>query len=119
MIVFGLLSSVFDVLTFITLRLGFHASATLVGFCGARRGLSAARESDPSRQQTGCPACALMPRFAPSVPRGASDRSGHLRPAQLAGAQAMGRRFYGRGGNCCSAQVLPSGSLKVTNEPHG
>jgi hypothetical protein len=32
MIVFGLLSSVFDILTFITLRLGFHASATLVGF---------------------------------------------------------------------------------------
>jgi len=29
MIVFGLLSSVFDILTFITLRLGFHASATL------------------------------------------------------------------------------------------
>jgi len=29
MIVFGLLSSVFDILTLITLRLGFHASATL------------------------------------------------------------------------------------------
>ena len=29
MIVFGLLSSVSDILTFITLRLGFHASATL------------------------------------------------------------------------------------------
>jgi hypothetical protein len=29
MIVFGLLSSVFDILTFITLRPGFHASATL------------------------------------------------------------------------------------------
>jgi hypothetical protein len=29
MIVFGLLSSVFDIPTFITLRLGFHASATL------------------------------------------------------------------------------------------
>jgi hypothetical protein len=29
MIVFGLLSSVFDILTFLTLRLGFHASATL------------------------------------------------------------------------------------------
>ena len=29
MIVFGLLSSVFDMLTFLTLRLGFHASATL------------------------------------------------------------------------------------------
>jgi hypothetical protein len=26
---------------------------------------------------------------------------------------------YGRGGNSCSAQVLPSGSLNVTNEPHG
>jgi len=29
MIVFGLLSSVFDILTFLTLRLGFHASAAL------------------------------------------------------------------------------------------
>ena len=29
MIVFGLLSSVFDILTFLTLRLGFQASATL------------------------------------------------------------------------------------------
>ena len=29
MIVFGLLSSVFDILTCLTLRLGFHASATL------------------------------------------------------------------------------------------
>jgi P-type Mg2+ transporter len=29
MIVFGLLSSVFDILTFITPRPGFHASATL------------------------------------------------------------------------------------------
>jgi Mg2+-importing ATPase len=29
MIVFGLLSSVFDILTFPSLRLGFHASATL------------------------------------------------------------------------------------------
>jgi len=29
MIVFGLLSSVFDILTFLTLRLGFHVSATL------------------------------------------------------------------------------------------
>jgi hypothetical protein len=27
--------------------------------------------------------------------------------------------FYGRAGTCCSAHVLPSGSLKVTNEPHG
>ena len=35
MIVFGLLSSVFDILTFLTLRLGFHASATLSrsGWC--------------------------------------------------------------------------------------
>ena len=24
-----------------------------------------------------------------------------------------------RAGSCCSAQVLPSGSLKVTKEPHG
>ncbi len=27
--------------------------------------------------------------------------------------------IYGRGGTCCSAHVLPSGSLKVTNDPHG
>jgi hypothetical protein len=50
--------------------------------------------------------------------RGAGDRSGPLRSAQLAAARPW-EGVYGRGGNCCSAQVLPSGSLKVTNEPHG
>jgi hypothetical protein len=30
-----------------------------------------------------------------------------------------GIAFYGRGGSCCNVQVLPSGSLKVTKEPHG
>jgi hypothetical protein len=29
------------------------------------------------------------------------------------------RSGYRRAGTCWSAQVLPSGSLKVTNEPHG
>jgi len=36
----------------------------------------------------------------------------------FAARQGMGL-FYGRGGSCWSAHVLPSGSLKVTNEPHG
>jgi hypothetical protein len=36
----------------------------------------------------------------------------------FAARQGMGV-FYGRGGSCWSAHVLPSGSLKVTNEPHG
>ena len=36
----------------------------------------------------------------------------------FAARQGMGV-FYGRGGSCCSVHVLPSGSLKVTNEPHG
>jgi len=35
MIVFGWPSSVFDILTFITLRLGFHASATLLATVGS------------------------------------------------------------------------------------
>ena len=35
MIVFGLLSSVSGILTFITLRLGFHASATLFAAVGS------------------------------------------------------------------------------------
>jgi hypothetical protein len=34
MIVFGLLSSVFDILTFLTVRLGFHASAALSAAAG-------------------------------------------------------------------------------------
>src|SRR5215831_3714878 len=29
------------------------------------------------------------------------------------------RHAYPQAGSCCNAQVLPSGSLKVTNEPHG
>jgi hypothetical protein len=41
-----------------------------------------------------------------------SCRAAHVRRGR---AQA----FYDRGGSCWSAQVLPSGSLKVTNEPHG
>jgi hypothetical protein len=45
-------------------------------------------------------------------------------PPDLLGARPVQseldrKALYGRGGNCCSAQVLPSGSLKVTNEPHG
>ena len=38
---------------------------------------------------------------------------------QLAGDRAARKASYRHDGNCCSAQVLPSGSLKVTNEPHG
>jgi hypothetical protein len=43
------------------------------------------------------------------------------RPARPLRAFSRGRAqaFYGRGGSCWSAHVLPSGSLKVTNEPHG
>src|SRR5215467_6029859 len=31
----------------------------------------------------------------------------------------VGVLAYAHGCSCCNAQVLPSGSLKVTNEPHG
>ena len=45
-------------------------------------------------------------------------------PARMPGegsesSHARREAFYRHCGNCCSAQVLPSGSLKVTNEPHG
>lgn len=36
----------------------------------------------------------------------------------FAARQGMGV-LYGRGGSCWSAHVFPSGSLKVTNDPHG
>jgi hypothetical protein len=44
------------------------------------------------------------------------------RPGARAMAFGLGRAArsgYRRAGTCWSAQVLPSGSLKVTNEPHG
>ena len=61
----------------------------------------------PSRKHT------HMPRVVPSgleVPAIGVDLAG--------GALSRRKAFYRRG-TCCSAQVLPSGSLKVTNEPHG
>jgi hypothetical protein len=56
----------------------------------------------------------LMKIYAsPSCPENArSWRAAHVWRGR---AQA----FYDRGGSCWSAHVLPSGSLKVTNEPHG
>jgi hypothetical protein len=44
--------------------------------------------------------------------------AGYVSPGAADRAGAAGRG-YGRAGNCWSAQVLPSGSLKVTNEPQG
>jgi hypothetical protein len=49
MIVFGLLISVFDILTFITLRLEFHASATLFVAAG-----SSNRPSPNSPSRSSC-----------------------------------------------------------------
>jgi hypothetical protein len=39
--------------------------------------------------------------------------------AALRMRRGRAQAFYDRGGSCWSAHVLPSGSLKVTNEPHG
>jgi hypothetical protein len=64
-------------------------------------------------------AAAGRPRHRPGLARRRSpDGRGRAAPVAADRDGAAGRG-YGRGGTCWSDQVLPSGSLKVTNEPHG
>jgi hypothetical protein len=63
------------------------------------------------------------PTFANWVSSRASLDRNKGTPALICRAAQVRRgrvqAFYDRGGSCWSAHVLPSGSLKVTNEPHG
>jgi len=61
----------------------------------------------------------VMPRLVASGPEVPVIRAGPGGAGYNWPCLSRRKAFYGRGGNCCSAQVLPSGSLKVTNEPHG
>ena len=74
MIVFGLLSSVSDILTFITLRLGFHASATLFAAVG-----SSNRPSPNSPSRSSCAPVGPSAWFEPDVRYTSTDLQIYLR----------------------------------------
>ena len=66
------------------------------------------------------PHCGQAGRTSPARPPAPSRAvPGYASPGTAPGRAGAAGRGYGRAGTCWSAQVLPSGSLKVTNEPHG
>jgi hypothetical protein len=89
---------------------GKPSETVTVGLCLSQCSLAHPRGDMPGTGNVLCIRANQRPGVSAAIVR--SCRAAHMRRGR---AQA----FYDRGGSCWSAHVLPSGSLKVTNEPHG